>query len=70
MSQFSRLIKDHLPWLQDDLVKFAIIVIDLQRPGRVNILLDVQDGRYHMGPEMIKMTEQERSSGVLPDSIH
>ena len=52
MDQLGGLVPDHLPLRQDDLVKLSIVVIDLQRPVRVHLLLDIEDSRYDVGPNI------------------
>ena len=51
MNHLGRLVPHHLPLLQGDLVQVPGVVVDLQRPVRVHLLLDVQDGGDDVGPD-------------------
>ena len=73
MYQPGRLVPDHLPGGEDDLVQRAIVVIDLQwpvavhlqTPGQathnpsadVHLLLDVEDGGDDVGPQVVQVTQ-------------
>ena len=62
----------------------AVVVIDLQGPvavhlqtlgqathnpsADVHLLLDVEDGRDDVGPQVVQVTQQESTPGVLPRS--
>ena len=50
MNHLGRLVPYHLSGFEDDLMEMVVMVVDLERPRTVHLLLDVQDGGYHMGP--------------------
>ena len=78
------LVPDHLPGGEDDLMQCPVVVIDLQRPvavhlqtpgqpthnptADVHLLLDVEDGGDDVGPQVVQVTQQESTPGVLPRS--
>ena len=55
MNHLGGLIPDHLSGFEDDLMEMVVMVVDLERPRAVHLLLDVQDGGYHMSPRNLEI---------------
>ena len=65
-----RLIQDHLPRLQDDLVILAPVVLDKERPVLLDLLVHVDNGGDHVGTQLVHVGQQRGHVPVSPDPIN
>ena len=61
-----RLVPDHLPRGEDDLVAPPVIVLDVERPGLLHLLADVEDGGDDVSVEPVHVRGQPGPVGVPP----
>ena len=52
------------------MVQLSLVVEDLKRPVGVNLLVDVEDGRHHVGLHVVKVGVKVGAPGVLPQAVH
>ena len=64
-----RLVPDHLARGEDDLVAPPVIVLDVERPGLVHLLADVEDGGDDVSVEPVHVRGQPGPVGVSPVTI-
>ena len=64
-----RLVPDHLPRGEDDLVAPPVIVLDVERPGLLHLLSDVEDGGDDVSVEPVHVRGQPGPVGVSPVTI-
>ena len=64
-----RLVPDHLPRGEDDLVAPPVIVLDVERPGLLHLLADVEDGGDDVSVEPVHVRGQPGPVGVSPVTI-
>ena len=61
-----RLVPDHLPRGEDDLVAPPVIVLDVERPVLLHLLAHIEDGGDDVSVEPVHMGGQPRPVGVPP----
>ena len=64
-----RLVPDHLARGEDDLVAPPVIVLDVERPGLLHLLADVEDGGDDVSVEPVHVRGQPGPVGVSPVTI-
>ena len=69
VDQLGRLIPHHFSRLQEDLVQDPLVVEYLQRPVRVHLLVDVEDGGDDVSPQVVEVGREGGPSGVLPQPV-
>ena len=64
-----RLVPDHLARGEDDLVAPPVIVLDVERPGLLHLLADVEDGGDDVSVEPVHVRGHPGPVGVPPGAI-
>ena len=64
-----RLVPDHLARGEDDLVAPPVIVLDVERPGLLHLLADVEDGGDDVSVEPVHVRGHPGPVGVPPVTI-
>mmetsp|Transcript_28873 Transcript_28873/g.60792 ORF Transcript_28873/g.60792 Transcript_28873/m.60792 type:complete len:395 (+) Transcript_28873:529-1713(+) len=62
-------VEDHVPRFHGDVVGQPVVAVDLDRPGLVHVLVDVENGRADQG-HPVHVGGQDAPLGVDPNAVH
>lgn len=69
---FRRLVEQHLPRLQAHRMSLAVVAFDFDRPGLVFVVVgvvDVEDGRHHVGVYAVGVERQRGPAAVNAHAV-